>query len=48
MLGRVIDYVLRCVLVSVLQVYLEASLVLSWECLVKQAGSVIEGTWECT
>ena len=38
----------RSVLENVLGVYLGASCELTWELIVKQAGSVMEGNWECT
>ena len=36
------------VLENVLAVYLGASCELTWERIFKQAGSVMEGNWECT
>jgi hypothetical protein len=36
------------VLENLLRVYLGASWELTWERIVKQAGSVIECNWECT
>ena len=48
MAGSVLENVLGGVLGSVLGVYLGASCELTWERIVKQAGSVIECNWECT
>jgi len=48
MLGSVVENVLGGVPGSVLGVYLGASSELTWERIVKQAGSVIQCKWECT
>lgn len=47
-LGSVLENLLRGILASALEIYMEASLKLTWERIVKQASSVIEYDWECT